>query len=130
VGCRKRLQFEHAKGAPIAAKKADDDGTTHQKIRKIDEPAAPTSERETGRHLASLYGIRDKPISASSRIERRRAATMSGAALISNVHRHTSSCAFNDMERHRASNRTRDASLIAGDLRHPCRGDIVYPERE
>jgi hypothetical protein len=59
VGRRERLQFENTKGAPVAPEKADDDGTAIQKIRKIDETAAPASEPEQGRPLAGLYGLGD-----------------------------------------------------------------------
>jgi len=57
VGRGKRLQLENAKGAPVAPEKADDDGTTIKKVRKVDETAGPTSEPEQGRRLAGLYGL-------------------------------------------------------------------------
>jgi hypothetical protein len=60
VGRRKRPQFENTKGAPVAPEKADDDRTTIEKIRKIDEIAVPASEPEQGRRLAGFYGICDE----------------------------------------------------------------------
>ena len=60
MGRRKRLQFENTKGAPGTPEKADDDGTTIKKIRKVDETVGPTSEPEQGRRLAGLYGLGDE----------------------------------------------------------------------
>src|SRR5437867_9164593 len=60
MGRRQRFQFEKTKGAPVAPEKADDDGTTFKKVRKVDETAGPTSEPEQGRHLAGLYGLGDE----------------------------------------------------------------------
>ena len=59
VGRRERLQFENTKRAPVAPEKADDDGTAIQKIRKIDETAAPASQLEQGHRLARLYCLGD-----------------------------------------------------------------------
>ena len=47
-------QCEDTIGAPVAPQKADDDGTTIEKNRKIDEIAAPASEPEQGRRLAGF----------------------------------------------------------------------------
>src|SRR5215472_10686046 len=57
VGRRKRLQFENAKGTPVAPEKADDNGTTTKKIRKADETTALGSKPEQGRRLAGLCGL-------------------------------------------------------------------------
>ena len=60
MGGRKRLQFENTKGAPVAAKKADDHRTAFEKMREVDEAAATASEPERRRCLAGLYGLGDE----------------------------------------------------------------------
>jgi len=57
---RERLQFENTIGAPVASEKADDNGTAIEKIRKIDETAAPASQPEQGRRFARLHGLGDE----------------------------------------------------------------------
>ena len=62
VGRRKRIQFQNAEWAPIAAKKANDGGTAIKNIRKVNKTTAPALEAEQGRHLACLYGLGDNTV--------------------------------------------------------------------
>ena len=103
VDCRKCLQFENTKGAPVAPQKADDDGPTIQKIWKIDEIAAPASKPEQGRCIAGFYGLGYEAGSRERLDRAARGIDQVGSAFASYSRRHTSSCAFNDIERHRTS---------------------------
>jgi hypothetical protein len=92
----------------------------------VEIPSSP----EPGRHLSGFTPLVTSPISASAWIERRMAATAFGSAFASYAQRHASSWTFNDMERHGQTMWTGNTSLIPADLRHSCRGNIDYPERE
>jgi hypothetical protein len=127
MGLRKRLQFEDTEGAPIAAEKADDGGTTIEKIRKSDETAAPAPQSEQRRHFTGFYGIGDKPHFGEllDRAPHSRNHVRCGVRL-----KCATACFKLRLQRDRAPPDKRggrcDASLIAADLRHPCRGNIVY----
>src|SRR5437867_3869729 len=120
MGRRQRFKFEKTKGAPVAPEKADDDGTTFKKVRKVDETAGPTSEPEQGRHLAGLYGL-----SGETRVgERLDRAPHGGHHVWFGVRLVFATTCFKlRLQRHGAapSKRygTRGAFLIPADLRHP-----------
>src|SRR5437667_318743 len=56
-----------------------------------------------GAVLPPFKALATRPVSVSAWIERRAASTTLGSAFASYSRRHASSCAFNDIERHRAS---------------------------
>ena len=131
VDCCKRLQFENTKGAPIAPHKADDDGTTIEEIRKIDEIAAPASEPEQGRRLAGFYGLGDEAGFGERPDRAARGINHVGFSV-----RLVFATAYFKLrlQSHRAApdkrGGTRGAFLIPADLRHPYRGNILYSWRE
>jgi hypothetical protein len=127
VGRRERLQFKNTKGAPRTPEKADDDGTTFKKIRKIDETTAPASEPEETRRLAGLYGLGDEACLSErpDRAPRGINHLWFGVRLV-----FATVCVKLRLQRHRAApdkrGGTLGAFLIPADLRHPSRGNIVY----
>jgi hypothetical protein len=121
--------LRHREGNPIT--RGDFDGTTIEKIRKIDEIAAPASEPEQGRRLAGFYslgneaGFRERPDRAARGINH---VGFSVRLVFA-----TAYCKLR-LQRHRAApdkrGGTRGAFLIPADLRHPYRGNILYSWRE
>ena len=131
MGRRKRLQFVNTKGAPVAPEKTDDDGTTIEKIRKVDETAATASQPEQGRRLAGLCGIGDEARFGEGldRAPHGINHLWFGVRLV-----FATACVKLRLQRHRGApdkrGGTPGAFLIPADLRHPSRGNIVYSEGE
>jgi hypothetical protein len=118
------------KGHQSPQKKLTTTGPRSRRSERSMKPPGPHRSLNRGAISPAFAALATRPVSASAWIERRIAATASGAAFASYWQRHVSSCAFNLMERHRASGRACGASLIPADPRQPCRGNIVYSERE
>jgi hypothetical protein len=121
--------LRRGEGNPIT--RGDFDGTTIEKIRKIDEIAAPASEPEQGRRLAGFLR-RWREGWFCKRLDR---AARGINHLGFSIRLVLATAYFKlRLQRHRAApdkrGGTRGAFLTPADLRHPYRGNILYSWRE
>jgi hypothetical protein len=130
-GPPKAPAIREQKRGTSSPEEADDDGTAREKIRKVDETAAPASQPKQGRRLASLYGFGDAA-RFGEHLDRAPHGVNHlyfGVRLVI-----TTACVKLRLQRHRRApderGGTPGAFLIPADLRQPSCGNIVYSEGE